>query len=175
LLLRLPQSGKPWKYLSCPVRNTIAALSQTFFVLPPFCHNTWLLVFLSVFIQNHPLKPGLGGSQPVILAAWELRLEGSRFQGNSSRDPHTHTPISKITRAKWTGDMVHAVESLLYKHEALSSNPSPTPPPKKLLLDTRGVAQVIEYLPSKHKALSTNPSTARKKYFLKARSGGIYL
>jgi hypothetical protein len=34
--------------------------------------------------------------------------------------------ISKISRAKWTRGMVHAVEYLLCKSEALSSNPSPT-------------------------------------------------
>jgi hypothetical protein len=33
--------------------------------------------------------------------------------------------ISKITRAKWTGGVVQAVEHLLCKPKALSSNPSP--------------------------------------------------
>jgi hypothetical protein len=36
------------------------------------------------------------------------------------------TPISKITRAKWTGGMAQAIEHLLCKCEALSSNPSLT-------------------------------------------------
>jgi hypothetical protein len=37
------------------------------------------------------------------------------------------TPISKITRAKWTGgvDVTQPVECLLCKHEVLSSNSSP--------------------------------------------------
>jgi hypothetical protein len=43
---------------------------------------------------------------------------------NSLRDPPP--PISKITRAKWTGDGAQVVECLLFKREALSSNPSPT-------------------------------------------------
>jgi hypothetical protein len=34
--------------------------------------------------------------------------------------------ISKVTRAKWTGDMAHTLEYVLCKHEALSSNPSST-------------------------------------------------
>jgi hypothetical protein len=34
--------------------------------------------------------------------------------------------ISKITRAKWTGVAAQVVDHLLCKHEALSSNPSPT-------------------------------------------------
>jgi hypothetical protein len=38
------------------------------------------------------------------------------------------TPIFKITRAKWTGGVVQAVEHLCCKHKALSSNPVP---PKK--------------------------------------------
>jgi hypothetical protein len=33
--------------------------------------------------------------------------------------------MSKMTRAKWNGDMAQAVEHLLCKHEALSSNSSP--------------------------------------------------
>jgi hypothetical protein len=39
------------------------------------------------------------------------------------------TPISKITRAKWTEGVVQV--HLLCKLEALSSNPSPTHPPQK--------------------------------------------
>jgi hypothetical protein len=39
------------------------------------------------------------------------------------------TPIFKITRAKWAGGMCQAVEHLFWKHEALSSNPSPAPHP----------------------------------------------
>jgi hypothetical protein len=36
-----------------------------------------------------------------------------------------------MTRAKWTGDVVQAVESLLCKSEVLSSNSSPTKKKKK--------------------------------------------
>jgi hypothetical protein len=36
------------------------------------------------------------------------------------------TPISKITRAKRTRGMAQVIEYLLYKYEALSSNPSPS-------------------------------------------------
>jgi hypothetical protein len=43
------------------------------------------------------------------------------------------TPISKITRAKWTGGMAQAIEHLLCKCEALSSNPSLTKK-KKILV-----------------------------------------
>jgi hypothetical protein len=43
------------------------------------------------------------------------------IQANSSRDP-----ISKITRAKWTGGVAQAVECMLCKHETLNSSPSPT-------------------------------------------------
>jgi hypothetical protein len=34
--------------------------------------------------------------------------------------------MSKITRAKWVGDVTQAVECLLCKHEGLSSTFSPT-------------------------------------------------
>jgi hypothetical protein len=39
--------------------------------------------------------------------------------------------MSKITRAKWTGNVTQAVEHLLYKHEALSTNINPTKKSKK--------------------------------------------
>jgi hypothetical protein len=42
-------------------------------------------------------------------------------QANSSQDL-----ISKITRAKWTRGVAHAVECLLWKFKALNSNPGPT-------------------------------------------------
>jgi hypothetical protein len=40
-------------------------------------------------------------------------------------------PISKVTKAKWPESLVQAVEGLLFKHKALSSNPSPTKKKKK--------------------------------------------
>jgi hypothetical protein len=49
---------------------------------------------------------------PVILATWEAEI--GRI---------AEIPSPKITRAKWTGDVTQAVEHLLCKHEALSSNP----------------------------------------------------
>jgi hypothetical protein len=39
-------------------------------------------------------------------------------------------PISKVTRAKWTGSVAQPVECLLFKFEALSSNPFP---PKRII------------------------------------------
>jgi hypothetical protein len=45
---------------------------------------------------------------------------------NSPQDP-----ISKITKAKWTGGVTQAVESLLCKCKALSSNPILTKKKKK--------------------------------------------
>jgi hypothetical protein len=58
-----------------------------------------------------------------------LRSEGSWFrsaQANRSQDP-----ISKTTRAKWTGDVAQAVEHLLHKPEALHSNHNTTKKRKK--------------------------------------------
>jgi hypothetical protein len=42
------------------------------------------------------------------------------------------TPISKIIRAKWTGDVTQVVECMLCKYKALSSNPSPIMKIKKI-------------------------------------------
>jgi hypothetical protein len=56
---------------------------------------------------------------PVILATWEAEIRSTAIWGqpgeNSSQDP-----ISKITRAKWTGGVAQVVKHLLCKHEALS-------------------------------------------------------
>jgi hypothetical protein len=45
--------------------------------------------------------------------------------------PRQIVGISEITRAKWTGDVAQALESLFCKCEALSSNPSSTKKKKK--------------------------------------------
>jgi hypothetical protein len=47
-------------------------------------------------------------------------------QGQPGQIVHKTPSISKIPRAKWTGSMAQVVECLLCKHEALSSNSSPT-------------------------------------------------
>jgi hypothetical protein len=69
---------------------------------------------------------------PVILAIWETEMRRIAVQGQ-----HVEIAcetISKITRAKWTGDVAQVAEHLLCK--VLTSNPSPTKtnqqtPPKK--------------------------------------------
>jgi hypothetical protein len=45
-----------------------------------------------------------------------------------TQDPHlkNKTKTRSKKKAKWTGGMVHVVELLLCKHEALSLNRSPT-------------------------------------------------
>jgi hypothetical protein len=50
-----------------------------------------------------------------------LRSGGSRFLANSSQDP-----ISKITTAKYSRDVVQAVECLLCRCGTLSSNSNPS-------------------------------------------------
>jgi hypothetical protein len=42
------------------------------------------------------------------------------------------TPISTISRTRWTGGVVQAIEHLLCKCKALSSNPSPAKKKKKV-------------------------------------------
>jgi hypothetical protein len=62
---------------------------------------------------------------PIILATWEAMFRRIAVQGQPRQIVH-ETPISKITRAKWAGDVTQATESLLCECVALSSNPSPT-------------------------------------------------
>jgi hypothetical protein len=64
----------------------------------------------------------------VILTTWKVEIRKTVVQGQSFGNPN-----SKITRAKWTGGMPQAVECLLCKCEALSSNSIPQqPPPQKI-------------------------------------------
>jgi hypothetical protein len=58
----------------------------------------------------------------VILATWEAEIRRIVVQGQPEKIV-CETPISKITRAKWTGGLAQAVEHLLYKCETLSQTP----------------------------------------------------
>jgi hypothetical protein len=60
---------------------------------------------------------------PIILASWEAEIGKIMVQGQP-RQIIQETPISKITRAKWTGDMAQVVECLLCNHG------TPVPPRK---------------------------------------------
>jgi 2,3-bisphosphoglycerate-independent phosphoglycerate mutase len=66
---------------------------------------------------------------PAVLANWEAevgRISLPPAWANKLQDP-----ISKTTRAKWTGDMAQVVEHLLFKRDALSSNSHPIKRKKK--------------------------------------------
>jgi hypothetical protein len=56
---------------------------------------------------------------------------------NSSQDP-----ISKITRAKWTGGVAQVLEHLLCKCEALGPNHNHTHPPTKRMVDKKFVKEI---------------------------------
>jgi hypothetical protein len=60
----------------------------------------------------------------VILAIWEAETGRIAIQGQPGHI--VHEPISKITRAEWTGDVAQAIEYLFYQWETLSANLSPT-------------------------------------------------
>jgi hypothetical protein len=58
--------------------------------------------------------------------------------------------------------VAQAVECLLCKHKALTSNTSP-PAQKKEKIKKSSWADGSSVLPSKHKALNSSPSTTKKK------------
>jgi hypothetical protein len=59
---------------------------------------------------------------PVISATWEAEIGRIVVQGQSGQIIR-ETPISKISRTKWSGGAAQAGEHLLCKHKALSSKP----------------------------------------------------
>jgi hypothetical protein len=69
---------------------------------------------------------------PIFLATWEAEIGRIVFGGQHE------TPISKITRAKWTGDVAQTVECLLCKCKALCSKPSPTKKKKRVWKEGTG-------------------------------------
>jgi hypothetical protein len=52
---------------------------------------------------------------PVILATWEAEIRRITVQSHSKQIVHK-TPVSKTTRAKWTGGVTQAIEDLFCKH-----------------------------------------------------------
>jgi hypothetical protein len=71
---------------------------------------------------------------PVILATSEA--EGHRWKPAWQIDHEI--PVSKIIRKIWAGGVIEVVESLLYKHETMSSNPSPTENKSGLMAPLQG-------------------------------------
>jgi hypothetical protein len=60
---------------------------------------------------------------PAIPATWEIEIGRIVVRGQPQKIV-LETPISKITKAKWTGAGDQVVERLICKHEVPSSNPS---------------------------------------------------
>jgi hypothetical protein len=93
----------------------------------PYLKNPFTKIGLVEWLKMKALSssPSTGGEKkkmsafargpwltPIILAIWEAEIRRIKVQGqaNSSQDP-----ISKITRAKWTGSVAQVVERLLCK------------------------------------------------------------
>jgi hypothetical protein len=67
-----------------------------------------------------------GWLTPVILASWEAEIGRIVVRDQYRQIVRWDSPISKTTKAKWTGGVANAVEHLLWACEALRSNPDPT-------------------------------------------------
>jgi hypothetical protein len=86
---------------------------------------------------------------PVILATLKAEIRRIMVQGHPGQIvlETPLPPICKVTRSKWTGVVAQALDSLICKHETLSSNCSSTKKKKKkdffvdfLLWRTKAVA-----------------------------------
>jgi hypothetical protein len=71
---------------------------------------------------NDSQVPVAHACNPSYLKVWD----GENYSSRPARANSSQNRISKITREKWTRGVAQAVECLFCKHEALSSNPSPT-------------------------------------------------
>jgi hypothetical protein len=80
--------------------------------------------------EAHKKLAGCWWLTPVNLAIWAAEIRRITVQGQSGQTVFK-TPISKITTAKWMGDLAQAVEFLLCKCE---QNPSLTKKKKKKAL-----------------------------------------
>jgi hypothetical protein len=95
----------------------------------------WKLFIGQVRILSHEVwfkrindcwAPAIERLMPIIPVTWEAEIRRTSIW-DQFRElvPKTLSP-HKITWAKWTRDTAQAVENLLCKNEALSSNSSPT-------------------------------------------------
>jgi hypothetical protein len=123
-------------YLSKDVLLTLIPTWPAFHSLPSRIkpnQPVYLMLATRNYSKTNTSKENCSARQqwliPVILATWKgwnQEAQGSRTaQENSLWDP----PIFKISRGKWTRDVLQGVESLSCKHEALSSN---LIPPQKM-------------------------------------------
>jgi hypothetical protein len=55
-----------------------------------------------------PLENVPNGQVPVILATWKAEIRRITYRGQVGQII-SETPISKITKAKWTGDVAQVV------------------------------------------------------------------
>jgi hypothetical protein len=98
--------------------------------------NSIHTAFGSWLVRHHWLRAvawtGHWWLRPVILATWEDDIQRIEDQGQPQTN-NSRLSVPKITRAKWTGSVVQAVEYFLCKCKALSSNPSPTKKKKAIV------------------------------------------
>jgi hypothetical protein len=70
------------------------------------------------------LRDGCWWITPVTISTWEAVIWRTMVLGQPGQIV-CETPISKITRANWTGGVAQAVEHPLCKYKTLSSNSIP--------------------------------------------------
>jgi hypothetical protein len=93
---------------------------------------------------------------PIILATWETEIRRIMVK-DQHRQIVSWDVISKLTRAKWTGDVAKVVECLLYMQDVLSSNSDPTKKKRKL---STNFAQWLDDLTLPHLTMTTDLYTS---------------
>jgi hypothetical protein len=91
---------------------------------PFYCFNSYF-VFSAFSFFRKAFLAWCHWLTHVSLATWEVEIRRIVVWGQP-RGIVLKTPISKVTRAKWTGGVAQVVEWLLCKCKALSLNSGPT-------------------------------------------------
>jgi hypothetical protein len=101
---------------------------------------------------------------PLILATWGAEVRRIVVWGQPSQAHSSQDPISKITRAKWTGGMAQVVQFLLFKPWVQASVP-----PKNFItfkvIFTHVIMNIFVCFQFREETTGNHGNSFREKYY----------